>query len=208
MGNQVMFFKIPVIPPYAVKIVDIEVELLLSELPQKLSVDDYSNFLKSEKYCESDHPAIQSLAKKQKGTNSEESARNIYQWVSRNIVYSGYTKNTRGALYAFESRKGDCTEYAWLFTALCRSGDIAARAVGGFICDTDCVLKPRGYHNWAEFYNDGSWKLSDSQKKVFNESQSDYIAFKILGELDDSKFSNKNGLFGCSNESVNVKMNG
>lgn len=207
MGNRIMFFNIPVMPPYAVKIVDIEVELMLSESPKKIPIIDLSKYLKAEKYCESDHPAIKSLAKNQKGTNLEESARNIYQWVSRNIVYTGYTKNVRGALYALESRKGDCTEYAWLFTAFCRARDIAARTVGGFVCDTDCILKPGKYHNWAEFYDHGSWKLSDPQEKVFENKQSKYIMFKILGESNFEKSGNENGFFRCLNESVEVKMN-
>lgn len=208
IGNQVMSFNFSVLPPYAVKIVDIEVELMLSESPQKIPNPDLSKYLIPEKYCESDGPAIISLAEKLKSAKPEKSARNIYQWISKNIVYTGYTKNIRGARYALESRKGDCTEFAFLFTALCRASHIPSRVVGGFRCEADSILKPGKYHNWAEFYYDGLWKLSDPQEKVFNDKQSDYIVFKILGEPNKFRSSSKNGFFGCLNESVEVKMNG
>ncbi|MBN1903885.1 MAG: transglutaminase domain-containing protein [Deltaproteobacteria bacterium] len=208
MGDQIMFFNFPTIPPFTVKIIDIDVTLMLSESPQKISIDNQDNYLKPEKYCESDDPSIISLAESLKTKNAFESATNIYKWVSGNIAYSGYIKNMRGALYALENRKGDCTEYACLFTAFCRANHIASRTVGGFICNKDSILKPGEYHNWAEFYDDGYWKLSDTQKKVFVKNQADYIVFKILGESEHNIFKNENGLFGCSSEGVEVKMNG
>lgn len=208
IGNQVMFFNFSVMPPYAVKTVNIEVELMLSESSKKISNSNLRKYLRPEKYCESDDPAIISLADKLKNANQEKSAKNIYRWISKNIVYTGYTKNTRGARYALDNKKGDCTEYACLFTALCRACEIPARTVGGFVCSGDSVLKPREYHNWAEFYDDNSWKLSDPQKKVFSDNQSDYIVLKILDESGKYNQGKNRGLFGCSNDGVELKMNG
>ena len=54
--------------------------------------------------------------------------RPIFQWVSQNVKDDGYSAKDRGALYALTNRKGDCTEFMYLFVALCRlSADSSAR---------------------------------------------------------------------------------
>ena len=88
----------------------------------------------------------------------------------------------RGALYALKYKKGDCTEYMHLFAALCRVNNIPARGIGGYICRGNCILKPSGYHNWAEFYDAGTWYSVDPQNKVFMKNSSDYIAMRIIGD--------------------------
>ena len=59
-----------------------------------------------------------------------------------------------GALYAFKERRGDCTEYMSLATAVFRVNNVPARAVAGFVVEEgSAVLSSGDYHNWTEFYD-------------------------------------------------------
>jgi len=113
-------------------------------------------------------------------------AENIFNWVANNVKYSGYLSNDRGALYALSHKKGDCTEYMYLFTALCRASKIPARCIGGYICRKNSVLRPNGYHNWSEFYQDSTWRVVDPQNKNFMKDPSHYIAMKVFGSSSES----------------------
>jgi transglutaminase-like putative cysteine protease len=108
-------------------------------------------------------------------------ARNIFSWVSANIRYAGYRSETLGARQTLETKSGDCTEFVYLFVALCRANKIPARPIGGFVCKDDRELNSADYHNWAEFYIDGAWRIADPQGKRFMEKESEYIAFCRLG---------------------------
>jgi len=126
--------------------------------------------------------------------------------VTGNVRYSGYAGRDRGALYALEHRKGDCTEYANLFVALCRANGIAARPIGGYVCPQSGVLKARDYHNWGEFYEDGSWKLADPQNRVLRQNPADYIAMRIMHASEDDPMGPYNR-FRFKGEGLKVRMN-
>ncbi len=65
-----------------------------------------------------------------------------------NIQYAGYTKDDRGALYALKKRKGDCTEYMYLLTALARANGVPTRGIGGYVYAKDAVLRPMDHTPW------------------------------------------------------------
>ncbi|TAL23500.1 MAG: transglutaminase domain-containing protein, partial [Nitrospirae bacterium] len=146
------------------------------------------------------------LAGQLKNKNPQETARTIYKWVSGNLRYSGYAKDPKGARYALETKEGDCTEYMYLFVALCRANQIPARGVGGFICRQNSLLRPEAYHNWAEFYYNKAWRLTDPQNKVFMEDEGDYIAMRYAGILKGVPISD-DGMFGFAGEGIKAKMN-
>ncbi len=137
---------------------------------------DFRAFILPSRYIESANPEVISLAQMLIGQNTLETARNIHKWVNANIHYTGYAGRIHGALYALKHRKGDCTEFSALFVALCRASNIPARSVTGFVCPGNCILKPSSMHNWAEFYIDGSWRISDPQAGKFMEHETDYVA--------------------------------
>ena len=93
--------------------------------------------------------------------------------------YAGYLADDLGALSALEHRRGDCTEYADLVVALARANGIPARMVGGYVTDRDCGPRPQDYHNWAELYHEGAWRVVDAQKGICLEQGSQYVAFRI-----------------------------
>jgi len=135
-----------------------------------------------------------------------ETVNNISDWVSANISYSGYSGKERGAYYALKYKKGDCTEFADLFVALCRANNIAARRIGGYLSPEDAVLKAGDYHNWAEFYEDGIWKIADPQNKILRLNQADYIAIQIMRGSHDNPMGPYHR-FRFKGEGLKVKMN-
>ncbi len=206
-GNQILHFTFSEFPPYGTKIITIEADLLLSEPLQSeaahppspslaerkgavLSLSSQERgaggeFILPERFCEVDEPAIVELTRELQGESELKTAKNIFRWVSTNIRYSGYLAQPRGARDALERRQGDCTEFMYLFMALCRASGIPARGLGGYVIDRNAVLKPSAYHNWAEFYLNGEWRLADPQHNIFMQNQSHYLVMRILGPASD-----------------------
>ncbi|MDF1589872.1 MAG: transglutaminase-like domain-containing protein [Desulfobacterales bacterium] len=206
LGNQILYFKLKALPPYATRIIRITADLRLSEGAKPNSPDAPALWLKAEKYIEADHPAIQSTARQLKSSDVLQTANNIFQWVAGHIQYAGYIKNDRGALYAHTYRKGDCTEYMYLFAALCRANAIPSRGVGGYICPENTILKVAGFHNWAEFYQDGAWHIADPQNRFFFKNTAGYIAMHIMGNQGDGA-ENRFNRFSYKGDGLKVSMN-
>ena len=205
-GNRIVHLSFEDMPPYATEIVTVEAQLQFADQPRirdKISLEQY---LQPERYIESDHAEIIRLAHKLKKETSLETAKNIHNWVAKNINYAGYMKHPRGALYALRNKKGDCTEYMMLFTALCRANNIPARGIGGYVCSRDCILRPADYHNWAEFYQDGAWRIADPQKKLFMQNETHYIAMRVMTQLADHPMK-KHFRYRFDGDGLIVKMN-
>lgn len=205
LGNQVLHFVFDNFPPYGTKIVTIQADLLLSKTPNVLPLQDLNAYLAAEKYVEADDPLIVSKADELKAENIPGTITSIFDWVAGHVRYAGYLSRDRGALYALRNRKGDCTEYAYLFAALGRAQKIPVRTLGGYICKGNTVLSAQGYHNWAEFMEDGIWKLADPQNKVLRDKQSDYIAMRVLGPAEGPM--GKHHRFRSKGEGLRVRMN-
>jgi len=87
-------------------------------------------------------------------------ARALYDHVIDRMRYMKYgTGWGKGdAVYACDSRTGNCTDFHSYFIALARSVDIPARfAIGAAIPSERNDGGIDGYHCWAEFYADGKW---------------------------------------------------
>jgi transglutaminase-like putative cysteine protease len=206
LGNQVLYFKFDNLPPYVTKVISITANLRLSDTANATPMDDPHSFLQSEKYLESNDSELSQFAKKFKGSSQLKTAEAIFRWVSENIEYTGYESDIRGALYALKNKRGDCTEFMYLFTALCRANSIPARGIGGYVLDDDTLLKPNMYHNWAEFYIEGVWSIADPQKKVFMQADSHYIAMQVIGESAKNPMGQYHR-YRFSGEGLRVKMN-
>ena len=141
-GNQVLYFTFENLAPYGSCVVTIKASLLLSATTHPSAAGPWHRDLNPQKYIESDHPAINRLAHKLHAPDSSKTVEKVFDWVAGKVSYSGYTAKNRGALYALEQRKGDCTEYSNLFVALCRANGIAARPIGGFVCPQNGLLTP------------------------------------------------------------------
>lgn len=205
-GNQILCFKLNDLPPYALKIITIRATLQLTATPNPTRVPDLKAFLKPERYIECDDPELLRLARDLRRSLPLETAKDILTWVTDNVTYSGYMGDDRGALYAFKNRRGDCTESMYLFTALCRANEIPARGIGGYICSENSILKSNAFHNWAEFYGDGSWRIADPQKNNSMAYPSRYIAMRIIGSTTGNKMGGFHR-FRSSGEGLDVRMN-
>ncbi len=205
-GNQVLHFTAENLAPYGSRVVTIKANLLVSATGNPILAGPVSEDLHPQKYIESNHPKIKRMAQNLRGSDTIKTIEEVFRWVTGHLRYSGYTGKNRGALYAFENKQGDCTEYADLFVALCRANKIPARPVGGFICTQNSVLKAKGFHNWSEFYEHGTWKLADPQKRVLMHNGADYVAMRIIHASEDDPMGSFQR-FRFKGEGLKVKMN-
>ena len=204
--NQFLLFKLGKIPPYGNRIITITADVSLFRQPQKQTLQATDQFLKPEANIASDHPEIIKIAKSVSTADVSETTHHFFQWVSDHVQYERSSGSPKGAVYALTKQKGDCTEYADLFTSLCRAANILARSVGGYVCPQNTVLQSMAYHNWAEAYYKGTWHIVDPQKKQFPDGNTEYIATKIIHIEKDADLPNFEK-FWISNPALRVKMN-
>jgi transglutaminase-like putative cysteine protease len=86
-------------------------------------------------------------------------ARALYDYIIDNMRYMKYGNFGRGdAVYACDSRTGNCSEFHSFFISLARTVGIPARfAIGASIPSDRNDGGIDGYHCWAEFYAEGKW---------------------------------------------------
>ena len=86
-------------------------------------------------------------------------ARAIYDYIIDNMRYAKNEKyGTGDAVYACDSKTGNCTEFHSLFISLARTANIPARfAIGAAIPSDRNEGGIDGYHCWAEFYAEDKW---------------------------------------------------
>jgi hypothetical protein len=86
-------------------------------------------------------------------------ARALYDYIIDNMRYMKFGNFGRGdAVYACDSKSGNCTEFHSFFISLARSVGIPARfAIGASIPSDRNDGGIDGYHCWAEFYAEGKW---------------------------------------------------
>jgi len=180
LGNQTLRFLVT-LPPFASRVISVDAVVAFAEAPWPEDLRGRRQFIESAPFVEADDPSIQRAAAGLGGTTPTEIAAGIERWVADHVREGGYVGQRRGARLALESGRGDCTERADLFVALARARGIPARTMAGFVIDHDAVLRAANYHNWAEVYLDGTWRLVDADKGVFGNSPSHYLAMRILG---------------------------
>lgn len=126
---------------------------------RKLPAPDKS-FTQPEKYIESDDATIKSIAAKIPGRTRLARVQGIMRYVANRLRKVSYDPKDHGAAWALKGGKGDCTEYADLFVALCRAKGIPARCVEGFL--NYIPRNDTAKHNWAEVFFDGvGWVAFD-----------------------------------------------
>lgn len=205
LGNQVLTFKFKILPPYTTIVVRIIADLAMASEPNQFFRWAPKRHIDSEPLIESDHTEVRTIAAKLQTDGSPETMKSTYEWVKEHVRDIGYVRDARGALYALQNGKGDCTENAYLFTALARANGIEARPVGGYFIESNGLLKADEYHEWAEFNDRGTWLLADPQKRVFNQHYPSYVAMRIVDNRNDAKFAFNR--FQHSGKGMTVTMN-
>lgn len=108
----------------------------------------------------------------------------IYHHLFETMKYdkSGVGWGKGDALYACESRQGNCTDIHSLFIGMARSLGIPSRFIMGFpLPEEKTESAIAGYHCWAEFYIDGQgWVPVDISEAIKHPEKKEYF----FGRLD------------------------
>lgn len=179
MNNDILHYHFEVFPPYAQKIIKVEATVTFRDKPQTVPHRDTAGYLGKEQFIELDDSRIMALGKRLADRNKQKCLKNIYEYISTTIERSTYSKNEKGALYTLLNKKGDCTEFMHLFIALSRVNGIPARGISGFIIDKDQKLLPENYHDWAEVFINGHWRVIDPFYNAFMTKENNYLVMKI-----------------------------
>lgn len=179
LGHRILALSFNEFPAFAQKTVTITTVVELGAIASLHPLQGPDEWLAPERLIESQDPRIRAQASDLHRGTPMATAREIYDWVRGSLQYAGYIVEDLGALQALQHRRGDCTEYAALVAALSRASSIPARLVGGYVTDRDLAPRPEDYHNWAELYLDGAWRIVDAQKGRWLGGDGDYIAFRI-----------------------------
>ncbi|MFZ0613062.1 MAG: transglutaminase domain-containing protein [Desulfobacterales bacterium] len=179
-GNAIFCYTFDSIPPHATRIITLKADLLMRAVPLRGPNREDESCLAEDRFIEVNDPHIRDLARSLNTGGSLITAEKIFHWIVKNIRYTSYVKNNRGALVTLLARQGDCTEMMHLFVALCRAAGVPVRCIAGYHSPEGGVLEPAQYHNWAEFYAEGRWWLCDPQRRVFMQEADDYVALKII----------------------------
>ncbi len=130
-------------------------------VPVESLPDDVLHFLLQSRYCPSDQPAIGKqagdiVAGAEPGYDQAEAIR---AWIHTQIRYEYSTSDaTTSALETLQNRVGVCRDFTHLGISLCRSLNIPARMVVGYLHD----LKPMDLHAWFEAFVGGRWYVFDA----------------------------------------------
>ncbi|HZW86894.1 MAG TPA: transglutaminase domain-containing protein [Gallionella sp.] len=178
LGHGILKLSFPQVAPLATKIVTLIVDVALYSEPTRAPLLNVQEWLGSELYIETGDERIKLLAAELKRSTARDTSLAIYDWIKQHLQYAGYVADDLGALSALIQRRGDCTEYAYLAVALARANDIPARMVGGYVIDRNIEVWAEDYHNWAEVYFEGAWRLLDAQKEHWLTPTEQYVAFR------------------------------
>jgi transglutaminase-like putative cysteine protease len=89
----------------------------------------------------------------------------ICDWLHENIRYEGGSTPATSSYEAYQERRGVCRDFAHLGVVFCRSLNIPARYVCGYLPDIGVPPdgRPMDFHAWFEAYIDGAWHTFDAR---------------------------------------------
>jgi transglutaminase-like putative cysteine protease len=171
--------------------------ILVSELP-----DEVLQFLLPSRYCQSDQLQMGRLAAEIVGdiNPSYEQVETIRRWIQENIKYEyGTSDASTSALETVHQRVGVCRDFAHLGIALCRSLNIPARMVVGYLYQ----LKPMDLHAWFEAYIGDRWYTFDPTQ---TQPKGNRVAIAYGRDAADVALMTQFGPMELTNMIVNVEL--
>ncbi len=127
---------------------------LIQHLP-----DDTLIYLLPSRFCESDKLNWKAFEIVQDYMNGYQMVEAIRQWVYAHIKYEyNHSTSSTSALDTLSAQHGVCRDMSHLAIALCRSINIPARFVTGYLYQ----LKPMDMHAWFEAYLNDRWYAFDA----------------------------------------------
>ena len=116
-------------------------------------------FLLPSRYCQSDQLGELANEVVQNSQPGYDQVETIRQWIHQNIEYAyGTSDASTSAVDTAESKVGVCRDFVHLGMSLCRSLNIPARMVVGYLYKLD----PMDLHAWFEAFIDGRWYTFDA----------------------------------------------
>ncbi|MBS1664173.1 MAG: transglutaminase family protein [Bacteroidetes bacterium] len=132
-------------------------------VPMEDIPDQVVPFILPSRYCEAD--LLGGVAREIIGSSAPgyPQVEAIRQWIHDNFRYAyGVTNISSSAKDLLNSRIGVCRDYAHTGIALCRSLDIPARMVVGYLYQ----LEPMDMHAWFEAFVGGRWYTFDATQDL------------------------------------------
>ncbi|HEY3788877.1 MAG TPA: transglutaminase domain-containing protein, partial [Urbifossiella sp.] len=107
--------------------------------------------------------ALKAVAGLPAAATSWDKARAVERWVKQNMQAAEFSQAMATADNVAKTLSGDCTEYAMLSAAMCRSVGVPSRTVLGLVYAPGPERKPfLAYHMWFEVYADNQWLPLDA----------------------------------------------
>jgi len=140
-------------------------------------------------------------------TNSDNSfivAKELFKWLKQNTHYKINIDNVQQACTTFDKKTGDCDDLSFLYISFCRSLNIPARFIRGYLVEENSAVA----HAWVEVFvgnnlGDSGWipiECAGSSDDVENEVDTNF-AFESAKHL---RLFKDNG----SNESLAASLAG
>ena len=151
----------------------------LDKVPLKIK----KKYLKDSVTYRINDPKIKEAAIKAIGkeTNTYWKARKIYQFVREMLDYK-LKGGWDSVPILLERGTGSCSEYSFVFIALCRAVGIPARYVGGIVTRGDDAFVDNVFHRWAEVYLPGyGWVTVDPDRGDKESLRGQALGFGNLG---------------------------
>lgn len=180
LGNRMLVFTLRDLAPFATRRISITSVVEVATIPNDAEVQHNGAFEGDEPMVERDHPEIRALATSIEKDRASDYVDQVYQWVRNNLTYAGFVADDMGALSALKTRRGDCSEFAYLVAALNRVRGVPTKVLGGYVVSSNAVVKASEYHNWNEVLLDGKWQLVDAQKGAFLTNLNSYVVTRIV----------------------------
>jgi transglutaminase-like putative cysteine protease/sugar lactone lactonase YvrE len=133
----------------------------LDEVPAEIA----ERYLVDEDKYRIDDPVIQNAVAEAVGdeTNPYRVLRKIHRWVGEQLEYE-LVGGWNVAPAVLERGTGSCSEYTFVFIAMCRAAGLPARYVGAVLLRGDDASTDEVYHRWPEVYLPGyGWLPADAQ---------------------------------------------
>lgn len=154
----------------------------IQDLPQ-----DVLLYLLPSRYCQSDCFNLMAGEITQGIFSGYEQVLAIVNWVQENIMYENNCSDIQVSAIEVNNRQfGVCRDFAHLAIALCRSINIPARIVVGYLYE----LEPMDLHAWFEVYLGNSWHRFDATQK---EKKNGYVVIAYGRDAADVAVYNQYG---------------
>lgn len=191
LGNQTLIFDIDAFPPYGQKTISISVWLKTANLPAFESPLNHVTAL--DPLVDADDQHLMEAIKRIGNDDDEiQWLRSANQWVYTTLEDVGYVTEDRGAQYALQEKKGDCTEFAHALMALARFKEIPSMFVAGFpVQGGNSILQASDYHNWVMVNAEDRWRVADPHAGGFEAGQERYVAFRFLPSEPSSEMNSQ-----------------